>query len=832
MGDRKILLAKGDLSRDQTWDAHSYTTKEIANIIAELRRFGSENKELLLLSAQFHDIGKKFTECFKGQHKLDFETCFGELKKEFPGLTDEKAKIVSHIILRHHYTSDKDIEELTKIWTLPSINIDMILRYLRASDRIASIDYLNMAELDEIAKLVKPLNIFAYTISREGILAGKIMDIVDDQITGLSGRGIYYHNGSIFLLPEGMDSVDIESFREQLRKSIALVVDEICSDLIGIQNNPRQVIVSPISELNSSVFPLLWKRLLQRFDTKLRSKRERTREGAHLWIQKAISEIFVYLESIQREKEGLKGHQKKQKNKPVTYQTIIKKPSQKIYNASEILAPIIRKLPHSIYNKRFDGLSYAELEKIGETLYSHIREVENNYPELFKTGLRQSVVDQTLNILTFWGESPKNISEVAEAHYQRYVEIAKRKAIGQRGIEEYCFLCGEPAEFTFESAIAQKVKFAKIFSNRRPALARNISNIKLCNLCLTEIKFLDSKLPSDISNTVFLYIEKPATTKPPYWEIEQAFTSRITILELNESTILTSKEWQDYIGYVNNLFTDEEKFNLRYAIGTNHFYTIFGWSPPKRFSQRELIILLLPFFYQLIRQVNCSVRIDLAQNMEFTPLYYLLEIPPIAQNFTAEDFTIPTGKFYRKYLLPSEAWRKLQMGNIIEFVKKFPDNWIHYASRTVQEENRGGCSYLNNKFSVLKEVYPMKEPEILKAAIAVSEKLRRRGYSRYAITRPVQMISDSILRVKREGFEDEAIIDYAVNRVLTLSSKEIGREIKKGEDPVEQIKAEIFSEVERLTRLMFIYLKENGFKKFILLVRYLTDAVLVETKFS
>lgn len=817
----KMLLAKGDLSRDQTWVAHARTTQEIAKIIAELRMFDENHSELLQLVAYLHDIGKKVTESFKGKHKIQFETCVEEIEREFKEIEEEKAKIIAHLILRHHYTSTKDIEELMKIWVPPHISTDLLLRYLKAADRLASIDYLNMADVESLTKLVKPLKLFAYTISREGIIAGKIMDIVDAQLGKLGGWGIFYHNGSIFLFPEESNGAELKGFKGQLESSFQLLLSDIFSELIGVQGNPRQNTIAPVFELNSALFPFVWKKVLQMFDTKLNSKRKATRQGTHLWIQKVMSEIFSYFDG--------------------EYKMKVTRPSQQIYPTSIVLEPIGEQVEiKPLKKKKFEELNYHDFEVIGEAIKNYLEEQEKGFPEKFEAQLLKAkslkkILEEIWNLLTFWGEIPQDVEEIAKLHYEKYIELAKRKAIGQEGIEEFCFICGEPTSFSFKSAIAQKIKIAKIFSNRRLALARNIENVKICSLCLAELKFLDGKLPSKIVDTIFLYLEKPATTKPPYVEVEQEFMSKLGYLEIGEP--IYPEEWE-YIDFTRRLFTKEKGFEFNYTVGTNHFYTIFALRP-RDLSSRETLFLLMPFLYRLIERINCSVRIDIAQNMDFAPIYSLLEVPPIGQNFTADDFATNgfNGRFYRDYYLPVNLWQKLQIGNLIEFVSKFPSEWIHYLARVIQDEEKERfkkkTGFLKEKYAHLKEVYGMKESEILNYALKVSDKLRRRGFSGYAITRPVRIIGDAILEARKGGFDKEAISQYAINRVLTLSSREVAREIRRGEGKsLEEIKEEIHSDVKELTERMHDYLKERGFKRFILLLRYLTEAVLVEIKFS
>ena len=52
----------------------------------------------------------------------------------------------------------------------------------------------------------------------------------------------------------------------------------------------------------------------------------------------------------------------------------------------------------------------------------------------------------------------------------------------------------------------------------------------------------------------------------------------------------------------------------------------------------------------------------------------------------------------------------------------------------------------------------------------VSTALHKKGYSKYAYTRPISIISSAILDANKAKFDENSIIEYAVNRVLVLSS--------------------------------------------------------------
>ena len=61
--------------------------------------------------------------------------------------------------------------------------------------------------LDDLCKLGLPLEVFAYTISLEGLIAGKIMDFADEVLRENGGKGVFYHNGSIFLFGREMSAL-------------------------------------------------------------------------------------------------------------------------------------------------------------------------------------------------------------------------------------------------------------------------------------------------------------------------------------------------------------------------------------------------------------------------------------------------------------------------------------------------------------------------------------------------------------------------------------------------------------------------------------------------
>lgn len=183
MAIEKLNLAKGGIYRDQMLKTHSEVTGMIANYVAELREFDDKHSKLLFLASYYHDMGKGILEKYMGNHKIQFERCLGELEKVISDIDDETRRILAHLILRHHYTSKKDISRLAEIFVPVDTNIDVLLRTLRFCDRLASIEEVNHARLDRLSKLGLPLELFAYTISWEGLIAGKIMDFADEVLS-------------------------------------------------------------------------------------------------------------------------------------------------------------------------------------------------------------------------------------------------------------------------------------------------------------------------------------------------------------------------------------------------------------------------------------------------------------------------------------------------------------------------------------------------------------------------------------------------------------------------------------------------------------------------
>ena len=214
-----LWLAKGGEYRDQEWYTHAEITRDIAKMISELRNFSEIHRELLIYSSYFHDIGKKIFKTHKGNHKLQFEECCKEIKSKLKDSDEDTISTIAHIILRNHYTSKKDIKKLEEIYIPSNVNIDLILRNLRACDWLASLDYINLEKIEKVSNQLDPLKLFAYIITREGILAGKIMDIIDSILIEEGGKGIYYHNGSIFLFREGQ-IIDLNKLKIKLKKKL------------------------------------------------------------------------------------------------------------------------------------------------------------------------------------------------------------------------------------------------------------------------------------------------------------------------------------------------------------------------------------------------------------------------------------------------------------------------------------------------------------------------------------------------------------------------------------------------------------------------------------
>jgi len=125
------------------------------------------------------------------------------------------------------------------------------------------------------------------------------------------------------------------------------------------------------------------------------------------------------------------------------------------------------------------------------------------------------------------------------------------------------------------------------------------------------------------------------------------------------------------------------------------------------------------------------------------------------------------------------------------------------------------------------------ESEILEDAKIVCNSLKKYGFSRYAATRPIHIISSAIIEAKKAGLKEDTLIKYATNRVLLLSSREIGREIKKEEkEKRKELKEQTYRNVKKLVKRMCTYFKDHEFKKFILLTRYLSDSIYVDVEFG
>lgn len=845
--NKGIPLAKGDLYPEQTFTSHSQATREIAKLVAELRKFDEVHSRLLALCAIWHDVGKEVLSRFKGSHKLPLDECVNELRQRIPEADETEIQVVAHCALTHHYTSRQDLLELTKIPLPPHINVDLLLRYLRACDQLASIHYLDLANLDSIQRWISPLELMAYTISREGIIAGKIMDLIDEYLSTMGGRGIYYHNGSIFLFKEDVQ-IDVSEIRKKITGQVRSMCDGLFQDVVNIRGNPRGIVIAPIQELDGSNFErVVWPKILETFESK-RNAASRRREddrqkgvrNAYLLVQKAISEIFEHFAKDYS----------------------LSAPSQRFSSTRTVLTPIESEMPKSILDKEFSELSYDDFAEVGKKVTEFIRQQEKDKPKTAKTSLAEEASEQALNILTFTGEKPPDIEGEARAIYEEYLQVAQAKSIGAEGEKEFCFFCGATTDFSFRAAMLQKIKISKIFSERRPALAPNIENVKICPLCIAEQKSLESHLPAELTDLLFLYIEKPATLKPPYLEIKETFLDTLSSIMLGDTVI--SREEFDAVRYYQALL-EQQRDNATtayYRLSTNHFYLIIGELPKnpnnarRNLGVQESVLYLLPFLHALIEVTHFSVRVDLAPHIDFAPVYRLLEVPPLAAHFSGEEFG-KKGRLFKQYVLPVKLWHRLRMGSLIDFAKRFPREWPNFLARVLQDDEtaRFHFTYLKEKYQILKEIYPMKESEILQSALAVAEHLQRSGFSRYAITRPIQIAAKSILEATRGNFDDTAVIGYAVNRVLTLSQREIGREIREArsvagsesragslpevsieaQEPSsipEEIRAEIKESVERLVKHLYTYYRGKGFKQFILLQRYLSDAVLVESRFS
>jgi hypothetical protein len=430
----------------------------------------------------------------------------------------------------------------------------------------------------------------------------------------------------------------------------------------------------------------------------------------------------------------------------------------------------------------------------------------------------------SLELLTFSGEKPFDVERFCDDWYSNYVQVASEKGIGRlEEQKEFCYICGYPTSFQFKEAISKKISISKIFSNRRPALALGIEPVKVCPICLSEIKLLDSKLPAEeLDSLLLVYLERPAIVRPPYTEITDNFAEAISDISEGENLRVYLKTMQRM-----NLIAETENFNPKYALGTNHFYVMFLQSPERQLGLQATLFILGPLIYRLVKSTGLSARIDIGSSMDYAPIQRLLEIPPIARQYTnLEDF-------WKETVYPSEIWMNIPIGNIVQFVKQFPENWCHYFAKVLQEGERKVLSFVREIYSSVKGVYGMREKEIFDSAMKVSTTLRKRGYSRYAYTRPISIISSAILDAEKADFDENAIIEYATNRVLILSSKEIGREIvKESKEKREDVKKEIYGDVRDLTKEVYDYYKKNGFKDFILLIRYISDAVYVESEFG
>ncbi len=813
---RSLSLAKGGIYKDQLIETHSKVTQQISEKIIELRPdFDGIHGKLLSTAAYLHDLGKEVEGKYKGNHKLEFDRCISILESR--GVSEYR-EVVAHLILRHHYTSKQDVFELKDINLPSNINEELILRNLKVSDNLASIDSINLAELDRISNLAEPLKLFAYTVSREGIAAGKIMDLVDGELGELGGKAIYYHNGSIFLFPRDFE-LNIDVVKERVTERIRKYVDDIASNIIGIRLTSAGTVIGSIDEINSGNFSkLVWPTILEQFESKRsRAKTDDDKEKTYRALQKGIHEIFSRFD--------LKYFQ--------SY-----KPKVKLYLVKKVLSPIIDKLDKKDdkslvdkLDKSFIELSYDDLVGVGKAIEKYLIEQENKITDKFQTSLSEDMLDQILSSLTFLGDKPIDVKKFSTEWYERYLKIAREKAIGtDEKQEEFCYICGVSTTMKFVSATTQKVKLAKIFSNRRPALAKGINNVKICPFCLLDVKILDSKIGRDLSETLIVYLERPATVKPPYIEIMETFGNIIP-------EILLEGSLQNYMSYylrnTKMLKEGNFEFNPEYSIGTNHFMAMFLDLPKFKSGIQENLLLLTPLLYHLIRNTNFSIRMDISNEMDYKEVNRLLEIPPLGKQYSAEDFY---EDFYKNIVYPVNIWIELggEMGNVIEFTKTFPDKWVfHFAKILQNQDYRRYIPIIKNKYSKVKEMYGMKENEILEKARIVSQRLKRAGFSKYASTRVVDIISTSILEARKANFDDDAVIDYVTDRVIVLSSREIGREIVlKGVSTRDETKEEIIKDVKNLVNELYSQYKIRGFKEFVMLIRYLKDAVHVEFEFG
>lgn len=805
-------LAKGGIYRDQTLKAHSEVTGHIARYVAELRKFDDKHSRLLFFASYYHDMGKGILEKYMGSHKIQFERCLEELDKQRLDIDEESKKIIGHLILRHHYTSKEDISKLSEIFVPAEVNLDVLLRMLRFSDHLASTEDVNLAHLDELCKLGSPLEVFAYTISLEGLVAGKIMDLTDEVLKEENGKGTFYHNGSIFLFEKGkLPSLD--SVKSKVEKKLrAYFKNEIFTveSAIGV-GDLGKTIIAPIDSLDSRNFESTWRRLMDKFNKRRRPRGDESVDNAidkaYKLIQCAMAEIFVHFEESKYS---------------------LKSPKILLNLPCDIFRPVIndveRKLGSAKVEAEFTSWSYDDMIVIGEILQKYIEEKEKIRGHSARD-YSEEALKMSLQVLTFSGEKPFDVEQFCDDWHNEYTQVASEKGIGRKKEQkELCYICGYPTSFQFKEAISKKISISKIFSNRRPALAPGIEPVKVCPICLSEIKLLDLKLPAEELNSLLLvYLERPATVRPPYTAIKDNFAMAI-------SDISEGKNLKGYVKTMQQMNILDEKdnaFNPRYALGTNHFYVMFLQGPERQLGIQAILFMLAPLIYRLVKTTGLSARMAIGSSMDYAPIQRLLEIPPIARQYTSLD------DFWKEIVYPSEIWTNLQMGNIAQFVKQFPENWCHYFAKALQEGERKVLSYVREIYSSVKEAYGMKEKEIFDSAMKVSTTLRKRGYSRYAYTRPISIISSAILDAEKANFDENAIIEYATNRVLVLSSKEIGREIvKESAEKREDVKKEIYGEVADLTRRVYDYYQQYGFKDFILLIRYISDAVYIESEFG
>jgi hypothetical protein len=786
-------------------------TSQIARHVAELRKLDDKHSKFLFWASYYHDMGKGILEKYSGSHKVSFERCLEELEKVGLETDDESKRIVAHLILRHHYTSKKDILKLSEISVPVDVNADVLLRMLRFCDHLASIESVNHALLGELCRLGSPLELFAYTISLEGLVAGKIMDLTDEVLMEEGGKGIFYHNGSIFLFERGK-SPRLDVVRSKMEAKLRSYFKNEIFDvkkIIGI-NDLGKTIIAPIDSLNSQNFESAWQRIMDKFDKRRQPRRgesiDNAIDKAYKLVQCAVAEIFKHFE------EG---------------QYSLKSPKITLNLPRDIFSPIIeelKKLGSAKMVTEFTRWSSEDMITVGKVLQKYIENKEGTKGITAKD-FSEEALEMVLQLLTFSGEKPFDVERFCQNWYNSYVQVASEKSIGKEGQKEFCYICGYPTSFQFKEAISKKISISKIFSNRRPALASGIESVKICPVCLSEIKLLDSKLPADeLESLLLVYLERPATVRPPYVEIKESFAEAIS--DISEDTNLR--------GYLKTMErmnitseTNERDFDPKYALGTNHFYVLFLQSPERRFGLQATVFILSPLVYRLVRNIGVSMRVDIGSSMDYAPIQRLLEIPPLARQYTnMEDF-------WKEMVYPSEIWMNLQVGNIVQFVKQFPKNWCHYFAKALQEEEGKVLSFVRSIYPTVKRVYGMEEKETFDLAMKVSAILRKEGYSRYAYTRPISIISSAILDAEKANFEEDAIIEYAVNRVLVLSSKEIGREIvKENVEKREDVKNEIHNAVKGLTRQVYSYYKNNGFKNFILLIRYISDAVYVESEFG